>query len=419
MIPVMRIMVALLFGISTSAFQRSFRHTMNMVSTGQQQGRSIDDFRSVLKDVVDVITTTGARPGLTRSIQVARAVSKLAGEFAGNQKSFQDETGRLSPAKTVKRLFEELGATYIKLGQFIASSPTIFPAEYVLEFQSCLDNTPTIPFNTIRKIIEDDLKRPLSSVYSYVDPTPLASASVAQVHRAQLKDGTEVVIKVRKPGVDATLEADLGFLFVSSRILEFLNPSLNRLSFSNIVGDLRLSMLDELDFNKEAQNLINFRTFLERNRITDSTAPFPFLEASATKVLTMEYLKGVPLVDLEGIQRYSSNPEATLITALRTWALSVAENDVFHADVHGGNLLVLEDGRVGFLDFGIGSYIVSISWIVKLLVIRLLSSPKSEHYPLFSYNYYFIIYYGFFQLLPHTPLLSSIFIKSILILIYL
>ena len=126
-------------------------------------------------------------------------------------------------------------------------------------------------------------------------------------------------------------------------------------------------MLDELDFTKEAQNLINFRAFLEMKQIVDATAPMygthllythsnysttrcqpklliptdrPYLGASSKRVLTMEYLRGAPLVDLEGIKRYSSNPEATLITALKTWALSVATNDVFHADVHGGNLLV-------------------------------------------------------------------------------
>jgi aarF domain-containing kinase len=98
------------------------------------------------------------------------------------------------------------------------------------------------------------------------------------------------------------LEADLGFLFITSRIIEFLNPSLARLSFSNIVGDLRDSMLDELDFTKESRNLQNFRSFLERNSIVDACAPKPFPEATSKRVLTMEYLKGVPLVDLEGIK---------------------------------------------------------------------------------------------------------------------
>ena len=300
----------------------------------------LSEFRSAIFSIVRVITTTGPRPVGIRTLQVAGAVNKLLREFVRNPKSFQDSNGRLVPARTAKRLFEELGATYIKLGQFIASSPTLFPADYVLEFQSCLDNTPKVTYTKIRKIIQDDLGRPISSVFAYVDPVPLASASVAQVHRAKLKNGTEVAIKVRKPGVDTTLEADLSFLLIASKIIEFLNPSLARLSFSNIVGDLRNSMLDELDFTKEAQNLINFRTFLEIKKITDATAPMPYLTASSRRVLTMEYLRGVPLVDLEGIKRYSSNPEATLITALKTWALSVATNDVFHADVHGGNLLV-------------------------------------------------------------------------------
>jgi aarF domain-containing kinase len=187
MMTVIRTIFVVLFGIISTpqAFQsrgiHRFHQSFKMVSTGQQQQGRSAEFQEVIADITKVILTTGARPGITRSLQVAGAVTKLAREFTANPKSFQDETGQLSPAKSMKRLFEELGATYIKLGQFIASSPTLFPAEYVLEFQSCLDNTPTVPYNTIRRIIQDDLKKPLSSVYSYVDPSPLASASVAQV----------------------------------------------------------------------------------------------------------------------------------------------------------------------------------------------------------------------------------------------
>lgn len=336
---------------STTGFQlASRRSTITMVSSSQPT----DNFQSVLADVVNVITTTGPRQGLTRSIQIATAVRSVTQRFLTDQKSFQDDNGRLSIPKTIKSLFEELGATYIKLGQFIASSPTLFPAEFVLEFQSCLDNSPKIPYSSIRKIIQDDLGKPLSAVYSYVDPTPLASASVAQVHRAKLCDGTEVVIKVRKPGVDANLKVDLGFLYVSSRLIEFVNPSLSRVSFSTIVGDLRESMLDELDFTREAQNLIQFREFLEKFSITGATAPKPYLDASSKQVLTMEYLKGVPLVNLEGVKKFSPDTADTLFVAIATWGKSVAELDRFHADLHGGNLLVLEDGRIGFLDFGIG-----------------------------------------------------------------
>mmetsp|Transcript_4740 Transcript_4740/g.6509 ORF Transcript_4740/g.6509 Transcript_4740/m.6509 type:complete len:552 (-) Transcript_4740:731-2386(-) len=324
-----------------------------------KNGNVVDDsvsakLMSLLGDIREILQTPGmAKFGLTRSLQVARASNKIVLEFLQSKEKYTDSNGQLSVPKTLRRVFEELGATYIKLGQFIASSPTLFPAEYVTEFQACLDKSPTVPYSEIKKIIQEDLAQPVSSFFLSVDPVPLASASIAQVHKAVLRDGTEVVIKVRKPGVDSTLMADLGFLLVASKVIEFINPAVSAVSLSNIVGDIRASMLDELDFKKEAKNLENFRSFLVANGITDATAPKPFPQASGTRVLTMEYLKGVPLVDLEGIRKFTKSPEATLISALRTWAATVATNDVFHADVHAGNLLVLEDGRIGFIDFGI------------------------------------------------------------------
>eukprot|EP01038_Epipyxis_sp_PR26KG_P004722 gene4722-6627_t len=311
----------------------------------------LSELLTALKDVLS--SPDMAKVSITRTIQVATAISKISTEFIQNSSKYQGVDGQLSLPKILKRIFEELGATYIKLGQFVASSPTIFPPEYVTEFQSCLDKSPTVDYGIIRKIIESDLNKPIKAIYKSVNPIPIASASIAQVHRAVLLDGTEVVIKVRKPGVDSTLKADLGFLLIASKIIEFISPSVSSLSLSNIVGDIRESMLDELDFRKESKNLENFRSFLVENDIQDAVAPKPYPKASGIKVLTMEYLKGIPLIDLEGIRKYSKSPEATLISALRTWALTVASNDIFHADVHAGNLLVLEDGRIGFIDFGI------------------------------------------------------------------
>jgi aarF domain-containing kinase len=219
-----------------------------------------------------------------------------------------------------------------------------------------------VPYADIKKIIESDLQKPVSAVFKSIDPVPLACASIAQVHRAVLTNGTEVVVKVRKPNVEESLKADLGFLYVGSKLLELINPDLSRLSLAAIIGDLRDSMLDELDFTKEAQNLIEFREFLRISGVVDATAPMPYVGVSSKKVLVMEYLKGVPLVDLEGIKKYSANPELTLLSALRTWALSVTNSDFYHADVHAGNLLVLEDGRVGFIDFGIVGRISDTVW---------------------------------------------------------
>lgn len=332
-------------------------NTFRYVSTSSTAQNDLKSLQPFLNEIIEILRTTGLRVGVSRSIQVAQAINTVTRQYLSNPKLFTDpKTDQISLPKTLRRLFEELGATYIKLGQFIASSPTLFPAEFVLEFQSCLDKTPTIPFYEINKIVKRELgTRSIPQVFSYIDPVPLACASIAQVHRGILKEtGQEVVLKVRKPGVDSTLKADLGFLYIAVKIIELINPSLSRVSLANIVGDIRQSMLDELDFRKEAKNLDNFREFLERNEITDALAPTPIPQLTSEKLLVMDYLKGVPLLDLDGIRKYSANPEQTLISAMRTWASSVIDNDSFHADLHGGNLLVLEDGRVGFLDFGIG-----------------------------------------------------------------
>jgi aarF domain-containing kinase len=258
--------------------------------------------------------------------------------------------------KILRTLFERLGATYVKLGQFIASSPTIFPAEYVLEFQKCLDQTEPLEWSVIKKAIESELG-PIESRFASVDQKPLASASIAQVHRATLKTGEEVVLKVQKPRIDDSLKADLGFIYVAARVLEFLQPEWERTSMSAVAGDIRESMLEELDFEKEAKNTIEFRRFLQENNLgKKATAPLVYLEHTTKKVLTLEFLKGQSMLDEDTISKAAKDSQTgteTIITALNIWSLSLTAMPWFHADVHAGNLLLLDDGRIGFIDFGI------------------------------------------------------------------
>ncbi|MDP4547868.1 MULTISPECIES: ABC1 kinase family protein [unclassified Marinobacter] len=264
--------------------------------------------------------------------------------------------------KLLRQTFENLGSTYIKLGQFIASSPTFFPKEYVEEFQFCLDSTPNLPFSVIKKIIRDELGRPINEVYSEIDPVALASASIAQVHAAKLITGEDVVIKVQKPGVENILLTDLNFLYLSARILETLAPKLSWTSLSGIVDEIQKTMMEECDFIKEANNLKVFREFLESTGNEDATVPRVYEHGSSRRILTMERFYGVPLTDLESIRGYAKDPERTLITAMNTWFSSLTQCEFFHADVHAGNLMVLKDGRVGFIDFGIVGRIKPDTW---------------------------------------------------------
>lgn len=336
--------------------------------------------REVLLEALGIVQEVGLESTVRRTLVGQRAVLETALELARElprapfpppagltvERLLRDYIGQLPPElapRTLRKLFERLGATYVKLGQFIASSPTLFPAEYVLEFQNCLDSSPTVDFAEIEKIVTEDLGKPLDAVFSFFDRTPLASASVAQVHAATLLTGVDVVVKVQKPGTRDVLQADLGFLAIATRVLQFAAPALSRLSLAGIVSDLRTTMLGELDFRQEAKNLAEFATFLRTSGLTDvATCPRPYTAFSGARVLTMERLYGVPLTDLDGIRAYSSNPEQTLINALNTWSLSVVASPFFHADVHAGNLLVLRDGRVGFIDFGIVGRIPEATW---------------------------------------------------------
>ena len=264
--------------------------------------------------------------------------------------------------KLLRTVFEDLGATYIKLGQFIASSPTFFPQDYVEEFQNCLDKTKPFPFSIAKKIIESELKRPLDAVYSWVDTKPLASASIAQVHAAKLISGEDVVIKIQKPGVENILLTDLNFLYVSARIIERIAPKISWTSLSGVVEEIQRTMMEECDFIKEANNLDEFREFLSATQNDDVVVPRVYRQACSRKVLTMERFYGVSLTDLDTIRRYCSDPEKTLITAMNTWFSSLTQCAFFHADVHAGNLMVLENGKIGFIDFGIVGRINPGTW---------------------------------------------------------
>lgn len=304
------------------------------------------------------------RSGLSLALNTARGGARILETLRVlGQQGLNWALGERLPVPTLLRTtFESLGTTYIKLGQFIASSPSIFPEAYVEEFQKCLDRTPALPFNYIRKTIETELGQPLEKLYQHVDPKPLASASIAQVHAAKLLNGQEVVIKVQRPGVRNVLLTDFNFLYFAARITERLAPGLSRSAISGVIEELQAGMLEECDFIKEAGNLKAFNEFLRNTDNTRAVAPEPIMSHTTGKVLTMERFFGVPLTDMDVLRKYTDDPAETLITALNTWFSSLMMCDFFHADVHAGNLMLLEDGRIGFIDFGIVGRIRREAW---------------------------------------------------------
>ncbi|WP_218690357.1 AarF/ABC1/UbiB kinase family protein [Psychrobacter sp. BF1] len=279
--------------------------------------------------------------------------------------AFRVATGEKPDAQLLKETFEQLGTTYIKIGQFIASTPSLFPREYVEAFQSCLDQTTPLSYAYIEQVLTAELAvygQTLADQFAYIDKEPLASASIAQVHAARLHNGDEVVLKVQKPNVETIMQTDLGVLHAVTKLLEIMMPSMKFASIAPIIDEIRLRMLAETDFIAEAQNIRDFQQFLAVSGNTRVIAPKVYDEFTTKRVLTMSRLRGISMVDETAMRQYCSDPAQVMADTLNTWFASLMLCNSFHADLHAGNLMLLTDGRIGFLDFGIVGKLKAESW---------------------------------------------------------
>jgi predicted unusual protein kinase regulating ubiquinone biosynthesis (AarF/ABC1/UbiB family) len=261
--------------------------------------------------------------------------------------------GRKDPGPAVvRRAFEDLGPTYIKLGQLVASSQGLFPERYCLEFRKCLDRVRPFGFDDVEAILRSELGKEPSAVFESIDPKPLASASIAQVHAARLKDGQEVVVKVQRPKIGEVVEADLRVLKVVARIMnamplgELANPV-------GIVEDFESNIREELDFRHEAANMTEFNRIMVEHGQSQVAAPRPHDELVTPRVLVMERFFGFRVDDVEKLKASNVDGEVALLVGMRAWFQCMIIHGFFHGDVHAGNLMALSDGRIGFLDFGI------------------------------------------------------------------
>ena len=273
--------------------------------------------------------------------------------------------GEKPDAMLLKETFEQLGTTYIKIGQFIASTPSLFPREYVEAFQSCLDQTTPLSYDYIEQVLTTELAingNALSDLFAHIDKKPLASASIAQVHSARLHNGDDVVLKVQKPGVETIMQTDLGVLHAVTKLLEIMMPSMKFASIAPIIDEIRLRMLAETDFIAEAQNIRDFQQFLKVSGNTRVIAPQVYDELTTKRVLTMSRLHGVSMVDETAMRQYCNDTTQVMADTLNTWFASLMLCNSFHADLHAGNLMLLTDGRIGFIDFGIVGKLKAESW---------------------------------------------------------
>jgi ubiquinone biosynthesis protein len=246
-----------------------------------------------------------------------------------------------------RRMLEELGPTFIKFGQIISSRPDLISRAYIEELKTLQDNCEPIPFTEIQDAIELALDAPLGECFLEIDPDPVATASIAQVHRGRVKSGQPVAIKVRRPGIEEQIPGDIDVLYRIARILEVVVEESRMTEPIRLVREFERALGEEMNFRNEALNLSLFRE-LHAHR-PDIVVPAVFPEASTASVLTMSWLAGTPLSRL--------GPDADRHAVARR-IVTEAFDEVFidgvvHGDPHPGNLMVLQDGRYGVLDLGL------------------------------------------------------------------
>ncbi len=263
-------------------------------------------------------------------------------------------SARLSRGERIRHVLTDLGPSAVKLGQIVSTRPDLIPEDIIVELKKLQDNVPPVPFVELKQEIEEALGATIGDVYESFDETPLASASIGQVHRARLKTSNgpvEVVVKIQRPHIDDIIERDIDLLYMLARAIESSVPEAKLYSPVKLVAEFERAITAELDFNLEADHAIRFARNFEGDRLVKF--PDVYKEASSKRVLTLEYLPGLKIYDAVA-QGYSA--ESIAKNAVRVIVKQIFEDGFFHADPHPGNVLIFGDKAeptFGLIDLGL------------------------------------------------------------------
>jgi len=266
--------------------------------------------------------------------------------------AFRKKARNIAFSHGARRACEDLGATYVKFAQLVASAPAVVGPIVSDEFRGTLDRGPGVPYRKVRAIFREQTGQAIEEAFATFERRPFAAASMAVVHRATLHDGRQVAVKVLRPGLGEVVAADLSLMVPFFRLLAQLGNEGAFQLVSYLVG-LKEQIGEELDLRNEARSMDHFRVLFERFGLDLLVVPRVLHELTGQQVITMEYLEGVPIDDLAMVEQLGLSPRLLIRELLRAWVLTAVHTGTFHADIHAGNLLAMPDGRLGMLDWGI------------------------------------------------------------------
>lgn len=345
---------------------------MTALKTGSQIGKTLKN-AARLRTIVGVF----ARHGFHK---VAEKV-KL-GKFIIERLNSSTDIETLSTAERMRMSFEELGPTFVKLGQLLATRPDLVPEDYVTEFEKLHDRVQSLPFSVIEEVLKDEFGQTLYTKFESINPEPLGSASIAQVHRARLATGEDVVIKVQRPGIIQTINDDLNVLYLLADLLITYVPETRPFNPVGIVDEYFKTLELETNFVVEANNIRRF----QENFSSDETIRIPkvYFDFTTERVLTMEALPGVPLSQETSLAQQGIDAKEVIKRALGAYLKMVFQDGLFHGDLHAGNFFVLPDNHIGLIDFGV---VGRLNQRTQSAVANMLLALSKEDYERLAYEY--------------------------------
>ncbi|WP_029688581.1 2-polyprenylphenol 6-hydroxylase [Thermoanaerobacter sp. A7A] len=279
--------------------------------------------------------------GILKHINVRRKILKQTND---------ENIAKLSRGERLRLALEELGPTFIKMGQILSTRSDILPKDIIKELEKLQDKAPAFSFDEVKSVIQNEFGESLEETYAEFEPTPLAAASIAQVHKALLWSGKTVVVKVQRPGIEKIIAQDMRILEDISKFVDNHTKYGKIYNFTKMVEDFKKRLGEELDFRIEGENAEKFK----KNFLKDKKVKIPSIIWTHTtrRVLTMEYIDGIPLNDFNAIEEAGLDRGAIARNLAKSVLNQILRDGFFHGDPHPGNIMVLEDGTIAFLDFG-------------------------------------------------------------------
>lgn len=249
---------------------------------------------------------------------------------------------------------EELGPTFVKFGQILSNRPDLVPLELTIELEKLHDNVPPMPKSVAKQVVETELKDTVENLFAWYEPTPFASASIAQVHHVTLHSGKRVALKVQRSGIDDVIFEDIKAMYKIADVLERRIPALKSFDPRGIVTNFEESILKEIDFINESINIQRFYNNLKNDNTLDQFAEAPKVYSAFTtsKVLAMEFISGIKIDQIDKLKAKKFDTEVLARRLTISYFKQIFEYGFFHADPHPGNLLILPNSHICYLDFG-------------------------------------------------------------------